>query len=92
MQTLCLPQRPYRSLPAADSPLRQWSLPKLIGELIWPASMSQRHLAFAVNRLSVFGHQAFDVAYSMVGRVYRHLREERGLFSPRQHRPAKLRV
>ena len=44
--------------------------------------MSQPQLAYAINRLSVYGHQAPDIAYAMIGRVYRHLREERGLFFP----------
>eukprot|EP00808_Paulinella_micropora_P023533 g54876.t1 len=54
------------ALAPATSTLRKWTLPKLIGELMWPATMTQPQICYAVNRISVLGHQAPDVACSMI--------------------------
>eukprot|EP00808_Paulinella_micropora_P028183 g37256.t1 len=74
--TPCTEHEPQLADPAAS--LRQWPLPKLAGELIWPMSQTQPQIAYAVNyRLCIYMHREPDVAYGMISRIYRSLRDQR---------------
>jgi len=76
----------------ANHPLRQWPLRKLCGELVWPASQTQPHIAHAVHKACIYMHRLPDVCYPLISRIYRNLQDERGLFFPANVNPAALEL
>eukprot|EP00808_Paulinella_micropora_P015936 g61610.t1 len=45
-------------------------------------SQTQPQLAYAVKRLRIFMHKEPDFAYGMISRIYRSLKDQRGIFFP----------